>query len=180
VFWLTYNSVKYRRIGKLLIKCLVISGTCVFHGCVAVQHRQLLTVFALSMRYQASDVSLAVSCGILPRLLRLCDTAVLRHQLTGHARLSDVGCILATASMRLLQILAITSRWAFYCLLLFINFDIFYNTAMFVHILCVVVWQSKSFTHNLFLVSCFVQNLCFFSRQVKTFHILLDTFQFFL
>jgi len=82
----------------------------VFHVCAAVQHRQLLTVFALSMKYQAADVSLAVSCGILPQLMHLCDTAVLSRQLTGQARLADVGCILATASMRLLQILAITSR----------------------------------------------------------------------
>lgn len=81
-----------------------------FVCCTAVQHRQLLTVFALSMRYQAADVSLAVSCGILPRLMHLCDASALTRHLTGQARLSDIACILATASMRLLQILAITSR----------------------------------------------------------------------
>lgn len=74
------------------------------------RHRQLLTVFALSVRYEAADVSLAVSCGILPRLMRLHDTALLSRQPSIQARLNDIGCVLATASMHLLQILAITSR----------------------------------------------------------------------
>ena len=96
--------------------------------CTAVQHRQLLTVFALSMRYQAADVSLAVSCGVLPRLMRLCDTVVLSRQLTGRARLSDIGSILATASMRLLQILAITSRLVLICcIFLLLNYTHFCN-----------------------------------------------------
>jgi len=81
----------------------------------AMPHRRLLTVFALSMRYQAADVSLAVSCRILPRLLHLCDSSVLSRHLTGQARLSDISCILATASMRLLQILAITARSVIIC-----------------------------------------------------------------
>jgi len=80
--------------------------------CAAVHHRQLLTVFALSTRYEASDISLVVSSGILPRLMRLCDAAKLSQRLTGQAPLTDVSCILATASMRLLQILAITSRYS--------------------------------------------------------------------
>jgi len=81
----------------------------------AVRHRQLLTVFALSVRYEAPDVSLAISSGILPRLMHMHDTA----QLTSHApRLNDIGCVLATASMHLLQILAITSRSVITCCLL--------------------------------------------------------------
>jgi len=75
------------------------------------QHRQLLTVFALSMRYEAVDVSLAVSCGILPQLMHMHDKALLSRQSPSHApRLNDISCVLATASMHLLQILAITSR----------------------------------------------------------------------
>jgi len=80
-------------------------------GCdAALHHRQLLTVFGLSLRYESADISLAVSCGVLPRLMRLCHSAVLNNHLTCHARLSDIRYILATASMHLLQILAITSR----------------------------------------------------------------------
>ena len=76
---------------------------------LAMRHRQLLTVFALSVRYSAPDVSLVVSCGILPCLMHLRDTALVTHH-SAQARLNDISCVLATASMHLLQILAITSR----------------------------------------------------------------------
>jgi len=83
---------------------------CMYGGCSAVRHRQLLTVFALSMRYEAADVSLAVSCGILPRLIHLRDVALLARRSSSLTPLNDISCVLATASMHLLQILAITSR----------------------------------------------------------------------
>ena len=80
------------------------------------RHRQLLTVFALSVRHEAADVSLAVSCGILPRLMHMHDAAVLSRRSSSQARLNDIGCVLATASMHLLQILAITARYILICL----------------------------------------------------------------
>lgn len=74
------------------------------------QHRQLLTVFALSMRYEAVDVTLAVSRGILSRLLRLCDGCAIVGCAKSSVNLADLSGVLGAACMRLLQILAVTAR----------------------------------------------------------------------
>lgn len=82
---------------------------------LGVQRRQLLTIFALSVKYRAVDVSLAVSCGILPLLFCLCgspgvvmQTGVNLFNGTGHANLR---AILKMASLNLLQILSMTARF---------------------------------------------------------------------
>ena len=79
------------------------------------QHKLLLvTVFALSVKYQPVDVCLAVSSGILPLLAQLCGSgsqgALARplQPLFGGA-IPAIQNVLQVASMRLLQILAITT-----------------------------------------------------------------------
>lgn len=65
----------------------------------------LLTVFALSVRYEAADLSLAVSSGLLDALVRMCcpyDPPALRH--TPHPSPSD---LLPHATHTLFQILTI-------------------------------------------------------------------------
>jgi hypothetical protein len=77
------------------------------------QRRQLLMVFALSVRYRTVDVTLAVSCGILPLLLRLSKGNEMKFCMSsngiGHV---DLGAVIKIASMHLLQILAVTARFA--------------------------------------------------------------------
>ena len=79
-------------------------------------HRLLLvTIFALSVKYQPPDVLLAVSSGILPLLARLCgegSQAVLARPIQPllSGNVPSMHCVLQVASMRLLQILAITTR----------------------------------------------------------------------
>ena len=68
-------------------------------------------VFALSVRYRTVDVSLAVSCGILPLLLQLCKGNTLSTDNLGMTP-NDLGPVIKIASMHLLQILAVTSRSA--------------------------------------------------------------------
>ena len=99
-----------RKTSNVVVYSASLMHVCMYGGCSAVRHRQLLTVFALSMRYEAADVSLAVSCGILPRLIHLRDVALLTRRSSSLTQLNDISCVLATASMHLLQILAITSR----------------------------------------------------------------------
>ena len=74
-----------------------------------------MTIFALSVKYQSVDVSLAVSCGMLPLLLRLCvsPSALCRAMSTvlycsGQSELTGM---LEVASLRLLQILAVTAGY---------------------------------------------------------------------
>ncbi|XP_077988697.1 putative E3 ubiquitin-protein ligase HERC1 [Glandiceps talaboti] len=77
----------------------------------AKQRLLLTTVFALSVKYQPVDISLAVSSGMLPLLSRLCGhQAAIRPLLPWMSRgSSQVNTILQVASMRLLQILAVTT-----------------------------------------------------------------------
>lgn len=78
------------------------------------QRHQLLMVFALSVRYKTVDVSLAVSCGILPLLLQLCKGNTLLTENPNRDMIhNDLGPVIKIASMNLLQILAVTSRSAF-------------------------------------------------------------------
>ncbi|XP_032830981.2 putative E3 ubiquitin-protein ligase HERC1 isoform X4 [Petromyzon marinus] len=82
------------------------------HPIGAQQRLQLVTVFALSMRYQPVDVSLAVSTGLLGILSELCGTDMSLGQpwlLIHKPGLSQIGTALKVASTRLLQILAITT-----------------------------------------------------------------------
>ncbi|CAH1255597.1 HERC1 [Branchiostoma lanceolatum] len=71
----------------------------------------LSTIFALSVKYQPVDVSLAVCSGLLPLLSKLCGTSpALSHPhqliLGGTSQLS---LVLQVASLRLLHILAVTT-----------------------------------------------------------------------
>ncbi|XP_042891775.1 probable E3 ubiquitin-protein ligase HERC1 isoform X3 [Penaeus japonicus] len=69
----------------------------------------LLTVFALSVRYEAADLSLAVSSGLLDALVRMCcpyDPPALRH--TPHPSPSD---LLPHATHTLFQILTILTGY---------------------------------------------------------------------
>ena len=73
----------------------------------------LFTVFSLSVKYQSTDVSLAVSSGMLALLSELCGRphSMLQttHALTYSIGHSHLDTMLRVASMRLLQILAITA-----------------------------------------------------------------------
>ncbi|MPC18905.1 putative E3 ubiquitin-protein ligase HERC1 [Portunus trituberculatus] len=69
----------------------------------------LLTIFALSVRYEAADLSLAVSSGLLDALMRMCcpyDPPALRH--TPHPSPSD---LLPHAAHTLFQILTILTGY---------------------------------------------------------------------
>ncbi|XP_069758992.1 probable E3 ubiquitin-protein ligase HERC1 isoform X8 [Narcine bancroftii] len=80
---------------------------------IGVQQRLLLvTVFALSVRYQPVDVSLAISSGLLNVLSQLCGTDTMLGQplqLIQKPGVSQLSTALKVASTRLLQILAITT-----------------------------------------------------------------------
>ncbi|XP_053490210.1 probable E3 ubiquitin-protein ligase HERC1 isoform X6 [Ictalurus furcatus] len=82
------------------------------HHIEAQQRLLLVTVFALSVRYQPVDVSLAISSGLLDVLSQLCG----KETLLGHALQllhkpadSQLSTALKVASTRLLQILAIST-----------------------------------------------------------------------
>ncbi|XP_035381674.1 probable E3 ubiquitin-protein ligase HERC1 isoform X2 [Electrophorus electricus] len=82
------------------------------HHLEAQQRLLLVTVFALSVRYQPVDVSLAISTGLLDVLSQLCgretllgQTLQLLHKPSG----SQLSMALKVASTRLLQILAIST-----------------------------------------------------------------------
>ncbi|XP_066503891.1 probable E3 ubiquitin-protein ligase HERC1 isoform X4 [Hoplias malabaricus] len=82
------------------------------HHIEAQQRLLLVTVFALSVRYQPVDVSLAITSGLLDVLSQLCgketllgQTLQLLHKPTG----SQLSTALKVASTRLLQILAIST-----------------------------------------------------------------------
>ncbi|KAA0723274.1 putative E3 ubiquitin-protein ligase HERC1 [Triplophysa tibetana] len=78
----------------------------------AQQRLLLVTVFALSVRYQPVDVSLAISSGLLDVLSQLCGTETLLGQtlqLLHKPAGSQLSTALKVASTRLLQILAIST-----------------------------------------------------------------------
>nr|CAD7425857.1 unnamed protein product [Timema monikensis] len=66
---------------------------------------QVLTVFALSVRYQPADIVLVVSCGLLPVLVDLCSSG--GHSLSPLDN-SNRSAFLGVATMRLLHILAMS------------------------------------------------------------------------
>lgn len=85
---------------------------CVFPE--AQQRLLLVTVFALSVRYQPVDVSLAISSGLLDVLSQLCGTETLLGQtlqLLHKPAGSQLSTALKVASTRLLQILAISTGY---------------------------------------------------------------------
>lgn len=78
----------------------------------AQQRLLLVTVFALSVRYQPVDVSLAISSGLLSVLSQLCGTETMLGQplqLLQKPGVSQLSTALKVASTRLLQILAIST-----------------------------------------------------------------------
>ncbi|XP_043933675.1 probable E3 ubiquitin-protein ligase HERC1 isoform X2 [Protopterus annectens] len=82
------------------------------HHVEAQQRLLLVTVFALSVRYQPVDVSLAVSSGLLNVLAQLCGTEAMLSQplqLLQNPDVSQLSTALKVASTRLLQILSITT-----------------------------------------------------------------------
>ncbi|XP_078541321.1 putative E3 ubiquitin-protein ligase HERC1 isoform X2 [Lissotriton helveticus] len=82
------------------------------HHIEAQQRLLLVTVFALSVRYQPVDVSLAISTGLLNVLSQLCGTDTMLGQplqLIPKTGISQLSTALKVASTRLLQILAITT-----------------------------------------------------------------------
>ncbi|XP_061671695.1 probable E3 ubiquitin-protein ligase HERC1 isoform X2 [Syngnathoides biaculeatus] len=82
------------------------------HHIEAQQRLLLVTVFALSVRYQPVDVSLAISSGLLNVLSQLCGTDTMLGkplQLLDKPGLSQLSNALKVASTRLLQILAIST-----------------------------------------------------------------------
>ncbi|XP_061742965.1 probable E3 ubiquitin-protein ligase HERC1 isoform X4 [Nerophis ophidion] len=82
------------------------------HQIEAQQRLLLVTVFALSVRYQPVDVSLAISSGLLNVLSQLCGTETMLGQplqLLHKPGVSQLSTALKVASTRLLQILAIST-----------------------------------------------------------------------
>ncbi|KAG7482607.1 putative E3 ubiquitin-protein ligase HERC1 isoform X5 [Solea senegalensis] len=82
------------------------------HHVEAQQRLLLVTVFALSVRYQPVDVSLAISSGLLNVLSQLCGTETMLGQplqLLQKPGVSQLSTALKMASTRLLQILAIST-----------------------------------------------------------------------
>uniref|UniRef100_A0AAV2LT25 B30.2/SPRY domain-containing protein n=1 Tax=Knipowitschia caucasica TaxID=637954 RepID=A0AAV2LT25_KNICA len=82
------------------------------HHIEAQQRLLLVTVFALSVRYQPVDVSLAISSGLLNVLSQLCGTETMLGQplqLKLKPGVSQLSTALKVASTRLLQILAIST-----------------------------------------------------------------------
>ncbi|KAM9825931.1 probable E3 ubiquitin-protein ligase HERC1 isoform X4 [Syngnathus typhle] len=82
------------------------------HHIEAQQRLLLVTVFALSVRYQPVDVSLAISSGLLNVLSQLCGTNTMLGQplqLLHKPGISQLSTALKVASTRLLQILAIST-----------------------------------------------------------------------
>nr|CAD7438539.1 unnamed protein product [Timema bartmani] len=66
---------------------------------------QVLTVFALSVRYQPADIVLVVSCGLLPVLVDLCASG---GDCLSPLDNSNRSAVLGVATMRLLHILAMS------------------------------------------------------------------------
>ncbi|KAG2470375.1 HERC1 ligase, partial [Polypterus senegalus] len=98
----------YQQLSTTLERALLANK----HHIEAQQRLLLVTVFALSVRYQPVDVSLAISSGLLNVLSQLCGTDTMLGQpiqLLQKPGISQLGTALKVASTRLLQILAITT-----------------------------------------------------------------------
>jgi len=92
--------------------CLLVSSSPSPLVCLpeAQQRLLLVTVFALSVRYQPVDVSLAVSSGLLAVLSRLCGAeTMLGRPLQLQPGAAPLSAALKVAATRLLQILAIST-----------------------------------------------------------------------
>ncbi|XP_030044055.1 putative E3 ubiquitin-protein ligase HERC1 [Microcaecilia unicolor] len=98
----------YQQLSAILERALQANK----HHIEAQQRLLLVTVFALSVRYQPVDVSLAISTGLLNVLSQLCGTDTMLGQplqLLPKSGVSQLSTALKVASTRLLQILAITT-----------------------------------------------------------------------
>ena len=77
------------------------------------QRLLLYTVFALSEKYGPMDVALAISRDLLPLLSKLCGSPATLSKVTStvvyNSGQSQISTVLQVASMRLLQILAISA-----------------------------------------------------------------------
>lgn len=108
-----YLSIHYINVcGIFCYTEHIFTMLCVFTE--AQQRLLLVTVFALSVRYQPVDVSLAISSGLLDVLSQLCGTETLLGQtlqLLHKPAGSQLSTALKVASTRLLQILAISTGY---------------------------------------------------------------------
>ncbi|XP_056269201.1 probable E3 ubiquitin-protein ligase HERC1 isoform X3 [Pseudoliparis swirei] len=96
----------YRQLAGTLERALTANR----HHVEAQQRLLLVTVFALSVRYQPVDVSLAVSSGLLAVLSRLCGAeTMLGRPLQLQPGAAPLSAALKVAATRLLQILAIST-----------------------------------------------------------------------
>ena len=97
--------------SKLMEMALSNSGICFLSA--SKQRLQLLTIFALSVKYKPEDITLAVSCNMLPVLSHLCGSptslVLTNSAVVYNTGQSQLDMVLQVASMRLLQILAITA-----------------------------------------------------------------------
>ncbi|XP_067667414.1 probable E3 ubiquitin-protein ligase HERC1 [Haliotis asinina] len=101
------------RIYEALVASLIDTYKSEVLGEATKNHLLLSTILALSVKYKPVDVSLAVSCGLLPMLFQLCQNSVsLPNTLPPLQRCLEathLGAILQVSSLRLLQIIAVTT-----------------------------------------------------------------------
>ncbi|ESP05641.1 hypothetical protein LOTGIDRAFT_181433 [Lottia gigantea] len=101
------------QIYELLVKSLCDIYNSHQFGMDTKKHLLLCTVLALSMRYKPVDVSLAVSCGLIPLLYSLSEGSNnLPNTLSpmqGCLSASHLSAILQVSSLRLLQIISVTT-----------------------------------------------------------------------
>ncbi|XP_046401290.1 probable E3 ubiquitin-protein ligase HERC1 isoform X2 [Ischnura elegans] len=104
------------QIFKLMVQSLSRKQEDLQMSSSAKQQLQILTVFVLSVRFQPSDISMAVSCGLLPLLSRISSESLLglptissTAAINGTIVGSSPAPVLAQASMRLLHILGIST-----------------------------------------------------------------------
>ena len=92
--------------------CLVDHKSCFVAG--ARNRQQLLTIFALTNKYQASDVALAVSSKLHFTAFQMCQGSLLTIQPSSYQKTQlgntfQLPVILQVASFRLLQLIAVTT-----------------------------------------------------------------------
>ena len=79
----------------------------------ACQRLLLFTIFALSVKYEPVDIALAVHTGMLPLVARLCGSPAAlsraNQAIVYDAGHSQLPAVLQVASIRLLQVLAVTA-----------------------------------------------------------------------
>lgn len=112
--WTCYSDLKTQRAVSLSLPGAFNSFSCFLSILEAQQRLLLVTVFALSVRYQPVDVSLAISSGLLNVLSQLCGTETMLGQplqLLQKPGVSQLSTALKVASTRLLQILAISTGY---------------------------------------------------------------------